>query len=235
MYHTTHHSLACCFLASLLCLTSCTTGDRAIDTMNGASFGAVFGSALGSIVGGRRGHDVGTMVGLIAGGAIGHAASSASTDKSQRAQKSYDTYEQPRMSRKSHETYHTDYEPRQSASANSPLTLRNLRFIGQNGQSTEAIHRGETCQLVFELANRSGRNVRDITPYIDEMEGNEHLFISPSTRIESLSVGDAIRYTATIRADKRLKEGQAQLRIAVSCDEGDFIPLYNFTIRTLKK
>ena len=231
-------AFGCYLLASVLCLTSCSTGNRAVDTMNGASFGALVGSALGGIVGGPRGHDVGTIVGLIAGGAIGNAAgareSGSSSNKSKRIQKSRDVYEQPRRAQRTQETYEPQ-ETHQYATNASPLTLRNLRFIGQDGQCTETIRRGETCQLVFELANRSGREIMGITPFIDELNGNEHLHISPSTRIESLNAGDAIRYTATIRADKSLKDGEAQLRVAVSCNEGDFVPLYNFSIRTQKK
>ena len=212
-------------IVALLLSASCTTGNRAADTMNGASVGAMFGGALGGILGGHRGHDWGTMVGLIAGGAVGHAASAAS-----------DANREARQSRREERTGIMNRSERRTVErqTTSPLTLQGLRFISGQDAPTSTIHRGETCQLIFELANRSGQAVYSIVPYICEVEGNEHLHISPSTRIESLSAGDAIRYTAVVRADKSLKAGQAVLRIAVSCDEGDFVTLYDFPIETAK-
>ena len=52
-----------------------------------------------------------------------------------------------------------------------------------------------------------------------EDEGGAHsidMHISPNLHIESIAPGTGVRYTATIKADKRLKDGQAILRVAVA-------------------
>lgn len=110
------------------------------------------------------------------------------------------------------------------------LVLRNLRFVGEDGN--QAINRGETCKIIFELANTSGHMVTDIVPYVFETNGNEHLELSPTTRIESIRNGDAARYTAHVKADKKLKSGTAYFCIQVSTEGGEFVTLRTFSVAT---
>ena len=238
-------------LVIALMLSACSSPESG--AINGASFGSIFGGALGGIIGGPRGHDIGTMVGLITGGAGGAAvgAQQRSVRRERalnRAEDERQRYEQgealPRQSRSAlgkakrnrnrdlqnerYEAAPIDVVSEPATTSASPLQLRNLRFVGENGNQT--IDRGETCQVVFELANSTGRTINNVVPYIHELNGNEHLAISPSTRIESIANGDAIRYTATIRADNKLKEGTAVFRIAVSTEEEEFVTLRDFSI-----
>ena len=236
-------------LVIALMLSACSSPESG--AINGASFGSIFGGALGGIIGGPRGHNIGTMVGLITGGASGAAvgaqqraerrerALTRAEDERQRYEQTEPVQPQRRSTMRKrkrnrdipnerYETTPIDVANEPVATSVSPLQLRNLRFIGENGNQT--IDRGETCQLVFELANSTGRTINNIVPYIHELNGNEHLAISPSTRIESIANGDAIRYTATIRADNKLKEGTAVFRIAVSTDEEEFVTLRDFSI-----
>lgn len=234
-------------LAAALTFASCSTTESG--AVNGASMGSVFGSALGGLIGGYRGHNIGTMVGMVAGGATGAVIGSrreaerredikekAEQRRLQRERNGYDNGKATGVQRKPERTpdYGRDYNSAvQNADASeSPLTLHNLRFIGQDGN--EAINRGEICTLVFELANASGGMVYDVVPYISELSGNEHIEISPSTSIEAIANGDAIRYTATLKADSRLKAGTATFRIAVSTDGSEFIRLRDFSIATAK-
>lgn len=239
-------------LSIAIVLSSCSSPESG--AINGASFGSIFGSALGGIIGGPRGHDVGTMVGLVVGGAGG-----AAVGAQQRAQRRERALNRAEEERQQYEQAATVPQQRQSslrkrnrrqqaseryeqapidiagesvANSASPLQLRNLRFIGENGNQT--IDPNETCQVVFELANASGRTVTNVVPYIHELSGNEHLNISPSTRIEAIPNGDAIRYTATIRADNKLREGKAVFRISVSTEEGEFVTLRDFSIGLAK-
>ena len=212
-----------------LTFTACSTTEQG--AVNGASFGAMFGSAIGGIIGGPRGHDIGTMVGMVAGGAAG------ATIGHQNEKQTYEKYQK----RKAERTVTVNERKSPSTQSDvpvvegneSPLTLRNLRFIGEDGN--QAINRGETCQIVFELANLSEETVYDVVPYVSEMNGNDHLRISPTTRIESINHGDAIRYTATVKADNHLKEGTACFRIAVSTEAQEFVTLKEFSIATEKK
>lgn len=112
--------------------------------------------------------------------------------------------------------------------AECPLQLRNLRFVGEDGNQT--INRGETCKIIFELANTSGRTITDIVPYVFETNGNEHLELSPTARIESIRNGDAVRYTAHVKASSKLKAGTAYFCIQVSTEGGDFVTLRTFSV-----
>lgn len=234
-------------LAATLVMASCSTTESG--AVNGASMGSVFGSALGGLIGGYRGHNIGTMVGMVAGGATGAVIGSrreasrreeALEKREQRRQQREQTdygYEQTSPSKRKPERtadYGRNYNSatQDTDAATSPLTLHNLRFVGQDGN--DAINRGEICTLVFELANASGRTIYDVVPYIHELAGNEHIEISPSTSIEAIANGDAIRYTATLKADSRLKAGTATFRIAVSTDGSEFIRLRDFSVATAK-
>ncbi len=224
-------------VAAACLLTACSSTESG--AVNGASLGSIFGGSLGGLLGGYRGHNIGTMVGMVAGGAGG--AVIGSQREAKRREASYEDRLQrteQRARRRSGIRKQTDagsngysYDAGDE-DLQSPLTLRNLRFVGQDGN--DAINRGEICTLVFELANASGHAVTNVVPYISEIQGNEHINISPSTSIESIPDGDALRYTATLRADSRLKAGTATFRIAVSTDGSEFVRLRDFSVPTAK-
>ena len=234
-------------MSAALVFSSCNTTESG--AINGASMGSVFGSALGGLLGGYRGHGIGTMVGMVAGGATG--AVIGSQREAARREEGLERREQRRMEREQQTMERNRPSTRRQKPARtsdygqgysmgmetdeavkSPLTLQNLRFVGQDGN--DAINRGEICTLVFELANASGQAVYDVVPYISELAGNEHITISPSTSIETIAHGDAIRYTATLKADTRLKAGTATFRIAVSTDGSEFVRLRDFSVATAK-
>ncbi len=226
-------------VAAVCLLTACSSTESG--AVNGASLGSVFGGSVGGLLGGYRGHNIGTMVGLVAGGASGAAIGSQTEAKRREA-----TYEDRRQSSEQRAKRRVSDVRKQTDAGSSnrysydagnetqksPLTLRNLRFVGQDGN--DAINRGEICNIVFELANASGHAVSNVVPYVSELQGNEHITISPSTSVESIANGDALRYTATLRADSRLKAGTATFRIAVSTDGSEFIRLRDFSVPTAK-
>ena len=47
------------------------------------------------------------------------------------------------------------------------------------------------------------------------MTGNKHVHVSPPLRVESIAPGRGVRYTATVYADSRVKDGEAVVRVAV--------------------
>ena len=94
------------------------------------------------------------------------------------------------------------------------IELRNVCIVDQREEGV--IHAGEQCKVVFEIMNRSRHTLHDVQPMVSELTGNKHLHISPNLHIESIAPGTGVRYTATVLADKRLKDGQAVLRIAVA-------------------
>lgn len=90
-------------------------------------------------------------------------------------------------------------------------------FVDRDGDGI--IRAGEECRVSFEIMNRSSMTVYDITPTVIETTGNKHIHISPSIRVESIEPGKGVRYTATVMADKRLKDGEAVIKVAVA--QGD--------------
>lgn len=93
------------------------------------------------------------------------------------------------------------------------LEIRNARFIDDNGDNE--ISRGELCKVIFEVINRGSATVYDVQPTVIEANGNRHLFISPSIHVERIAPGKGIRYTAIVKADNRLRDGQAKICISV--------------------
>lgn len=203
---------------------------------SGMWVGSTVGGALGGIFGGHRGYHLGTMVGVIAGAAAGAvAANSAERSK-------YDEYVEGynNSSRNSYRdaqqlpnsSYSRSEESEVARQAVSPLTLRNLRFIDNGGN--QVINRGEDCKIIFELCNSTANDIYDVVPYVCETNGNSHVFLSPSTRIEVIKAGDVVRYTCSLRSDKRLSKGTLNFRISVSYSEGDFVTLREFSLASDK-
>ena len=102
-----------------------------------------------------------------------------------------------------------------------PIEIRNARFVDDN--QNRQINRDELCKVIFELWNNSSQTLHDVQPIVTEETGNKHLAISPTIHVEQLEPGKAIRYTALVRADRRLKPGNAVIRVAAV--RGNNIPI----------
>lgn len=96
---------------------------------------------------------------------------------------------------------------------NSLIEVRNATFVDSNGDGI--LHAGETSKVTFEIMNSSDVTLYDVQPTVVETTGNKHVHISPGLRVESIAPHRGVRYTATVFADKRLKNGQIILKIAV--------------------
>ena len=216
-------------LSGLFFLSSCTTY-TATGAMVGGNLGHVVGSAIGGISGGWRGHHVGSLIGTV-GGVIAGAAVGAAVEQSQ-AQK-YEQRQQARYEQERREQAMADdrivFEgekpdvPRSRAlrsvsvealSRKPAVEVRNAQIFDTNDDG--ALSAGEQCTVVFEIMNNSSQAIYDIYPFVEEVTTNKHVQVSPNLRVESIAAHNGIRYTATILADRRLKDGQAVLRIAVA-------------------
>ena len=107
------------------------------------------------------------------------------------------------------------------ATGTLPIEIRNARFVDDN--QNRQINRDELCKVIFELWNNSSQTLHDVQPIVTEETGNKHLDISPTIHVEQLEPGKAIRYTALVRADKKLKPGNAVIRVAAV--RGNNIPI----------
>ena len=102
-----------------------------------------------------------------------------------------------------------------------PIEIRNARFVDDN--QNRQINRDELCKVIFELWNNGSQTLHDVQPIVTEETGNKYLAISPTIHVEQLEPGKAIRYTALVRADRRLKPGNAVIRVAAV--RGNNIPI----------
>lgn len=235
-------------IGAAVLVSSCSSYNTATGAYTGAQFGHVIGSAIGGITGGWRGHDVGSLIGTVggmaAGAAIGNAVDKAQAKKyekrreemSQRRQSQ--RYEQRQQAQR-HEDSGYDPEGRgddRISFSNEPASTLEIRNAGIfEKQKDGVLTRGEECSVVFEIFNNSDRTVYDVRPLVEDVTGNKHVNISPNLRVESIAPHKGIRYTATILADKKLKDGEIVVRVGVAQgDEELTSQTREFTVPTAK-
>ena len=112
------------------------------------------------------------------------------------------------------------------------IEIRNARFVDDNEDGK--IQRDEICKIIFEVINRGNQPLTDVVPTVIEANGNRHIFISPSMHIESIAPGKGIRYTAVIKADNRLKEGNARFCVSVIQGGKAISKVSEFNIPTIR-
>ena len=227
-------------VSALLLLSSCGTYTEAGAT-TGGWFGSVIGSAIGGIAGGPRGSDIGTLIGM-AGGAVVGAAVGQAADKAE--QQKYEDYKaareaarQRRNSKYNDNTYYDnsgydatnsgddrlynfgeDFSTVEDVNANtqemrSNLEIRNIRLLDASRDGV--LTRGEEARVTFEVYNNSMKPAYRVLPSVIEVTGNKHIHISENVLVESIAPGKGIRYTANVKADSYLRDGEAVFRIGV--------------------
>lgn len=107
----------------------------------------------------------------------------------------------------------SDLEGVSSMTYSPVIEIQNARFVDDNQDG--CISRDELCKVVFEVRNNGSQTLYDLQPVVTETSGNRHIYISPSVHVEHLAAGQAIRYTAMVKADSRLKDGIAMFSISV--------------------
>lgn len=218
-------------VSTLLLLSSCGTYAGA-GAYTGSTLGSILGSAIGGITGGARGSDIGTIVGM-AGGAIVGAAIGDASEKAE--QQKYEAYKQQRAQRNAiGQRDDSGFDPNnggddrivfeegngypetdiRDAETRPALQIRHARLLDTNKDGI--LTRGEYCTVVFEIMNTGGRTAYNVQPVVLDVTRNKHLHISPNLRVESIAPGKGIRYSATIKADNRLKNGHAVIRVGVA-------------------
>lgn len=114
------------------------------------------------------------------------------------------------------------------------LEVRNMSFVDRDGDGI--IRRGEECRLSFDIMNRSSIDLYDVQPTVVETTGNRHIHISPGVRVERIRPGRGVRYTATVAADRKLRDGEVVIRVAVvQGDKEVTSQVKEFRIATRKK
>ena len=210
-------------IAACLLMSSCGSYEST-GAYTGAQFGNVLGSAIGGLTGGWRGHEIGSIIGTVGGAAAG-AAIGAAADRKQ--EQKYQQRVNSRMPKQQqtpqYDADDSGFDPQMrgddrisffSDNASDALIVRNASIVEE--VPDQRITRGERCKVVFEITNISDHPVYDVIPLVQERTGNKHIHISPSTRVESIAPHSTIRYTASLFADNRLREGQAKVVVQVA-------------------
>ena len=194
-------------VCSVLLVSSCGTytGQGAA---TGASFGSVLGSAIGGISGGWRGSDIGTLVGMAGGAAVGAAIGSAADKKQQERIDDYYNRSEQR------ERQYADVQPVTSYNVSDDIVIRHARFIDANNDGI--LKAGEECKISFEIMNHTNHTLYDVQPMVYDVTGNKHLHISPNLLVESIAPNSGVRYTATVLAGKKLKDGTVTIRVGAT-------------------
>jgi hypothetical protein len=216
-------------LSLLLVMSSCGSYEAA-GAATGAHFGSIIGSAIGGISGGWRGHDVGSLIGLAGGAVVGAAIGKAADDKAEaRAAERYERHRAANAARHQDAIYDdSGFDPSGrgddrimldgmtgpvSTVAPMPLEISHARLVdaSRDGQLT----RGESAHVVFEIHNPSTKPVYGVQPSVTEVTGNKHIHISENILVECIPPQQTIRYTAQVKADNGLRNGEAVIRVSV--------------------
>lgn len=110
------------------------------------------------------------------------------------------------------------------------LEIVNARFVDDNEDN--CLNRNETCKVIFEIVNRGHQPVYDVVSTVVETTGNKHIFISPSIHVEKISPGSGVRYTAMVKADRKLKDGMARFCVSVIHEGKSISKVNEFNIPT---
>ena len=110
----------------------------------------------------------------------------------------------------------TDNGEAGNAPSQQKLELRNVVFTDDSHDGT--LSADETGTVVFELFNRSSAVATDVVPTVQAEKGSSDIYISPSIRVESITPGHGIRYTATVKAARRVKDGTVKLYVSAMKD-----------------
>lgn len=222
-------------LLTALLLSGCASGRMGNPSAiaAGAAIGGSLGNAVGGIVGennrgwrgGYRGSAIGTIVGTIAGAAMGSALTAPKEEKTP------DIY----IPRTPREEIYTESQTRRSGvqQAVVPLKLHKIRFIDDS--RNQAIDAGESSKVIFEIMNEGRNPAYNVIPIVEQVSKMKHISISPSVMIEEILPGEGIRYTATIYAGDKLKDGEIILRVAVADGNGTICDSQEFALPTQRR
>lgn len=112
------------------------------------------------------------------------------------------------------------------------IEIKNARFVDDNQDGK--IERSELSKVIFEVYNRGNHTLYDVVPTVLEATGNRHIMISPNMHVESIQPGKGIRYTALVKADNRLKDGNAQFCVSVVQGNKKISKVCEFDIPTVR-
>ena len=205
-------------LLSALLLSGCASGR--MGNPGAIMAGASIGGSLGSSIGGLIGDNNHGWRGGYRGSAIGNALTAPRQEQ----------IEEDAYIPEVREVRVQKYKKQPVQQPISQLKLRKIRFIDDN--RSHVIDAGENSKIIFEIMNEGRNPVYNVVPVVETVGKVKHLGISPSVMIEEILPGEGIRYTASIHAGERLKDGEVTFRVAVADENGVICDSQEFTLPT---
>lgn len=101
---------------------------------------------------------------------------------------------------------------------NNLIEIRNARFVDDNQDGR--LNAGELCKVIFEVHNTSQNMLTDVQPVVVETSGNRQVAVSPGIHVERMAPGQGIRYTAMVKASRKLKDGNSCFRVYAAQGNG---------------
>lgn len=216
-------------LSALLLMSSCGSYEAA-GAYTGAHFGSIIGSAIGGITGGWRGSDVGSLIGMAGGAAVGAAIGAAADQKAEaKAAERHERIRRIESARPERFDYDdSGFDPAGRGddrimldgmapgyTAPTPVRLEISEARIFDASRDGMLMRGESARVVFEIHNPSDKPAFGVQPSVLELTGNRHIHISENVLVECIQPKQTIRYTAQIKADNGLRNGEAVFRVSV--------------------
>jgi len=239
--------IGCLFCVALL-VSSCGSYEAA-GAYTGAQFGSIIGSAVGGITGGWRGSNVGQIAGMaggaIVGAAVGKAAENRAQERSVRVGRHVERSSAADNGGGAADGY---YDPQgrgddrvmisglsgpsgSSAAPQGRIEIVSATFLDDSRDGM--LVRGEGGRVVMELRNTTQHPVYRVRPMVSEVTGNRHVYVSQNVLVECIQPQQTIRYTAMVKTDRRLRNGQVVLRVGLQYEGGEMSAHQrDFVVRT---
>ena len=203
---------AIALLLPALLLTGCTSTGQLQGAFMGGTLGGIFGSAIGGMADGPRGRDAGAAMGVLIGATVG--AATVANAEAAAAEGTATTTDVDVYNRRS--TTVAVPMTRVVPSEIACLEIEELRFIDAN--NNHFLEREEMAEIVFEIRNTGPVTVYNVAPIVRSLDP-KHIEISNPAIIGHIEPGQAVRYTAKVRPDKRIKDGEVGFRVGFAHGE----------------
>ena len=207
--------------ASILAGCATNNATQVIATMSGLQSGATLGGAIGGLTSrSPRGHFMGTTIGAISGAAIGAIATSPRRQTANREE-----YENSRSLENKKKKVETKRTLGSLSGLKKDVRIVNVKFLGTSGGAT--LSSGETATVSYDIINVTSGNIPMLVPKMEFKHKAKNITISPMQSIVDLPSGEGVRYTVTITAGKRIKNGDNAVLLYLSADDGATFTLMN--------
>ncbi|MBQ3121022.1 MAG: hypothetical protein IJC08_00265 [Bacteroidaceae bacterium] len=208
-------------VASILAGCATNNATQVIATMSGLQSGATLGGAIGGLTSrSPRGHFMGTTIGAISGAAIGAIATSPRRQTANREE-----YENSRSLENKKKKVETKRTLGSLSGLKKDVRIVNVKFLGTSGGAT--LSSGETATVSYDIINVTSGNIPMLVPKMEFKHKAKNITISPMQSIVDLPSGEGVRYTVTITAGERIKNGDNAVLLYLSADDGATFTLMN--------